>query len=124
MGRLIYTVIGSLDGYLADESGGFDWAAPDEEVLAFVNRREESVAADVSGPTLASDAFRAGLIDEVQLILAPVIVGAGKSYHPAAVAMDLDLVDLTRFSNGMVWLRYDVIRGQAAAPGGPSATSR
>jgi hypothetical protein len=32
MGKLIYSVITSLDGYVADEDGNFDWAAPDEEV--------------------------------------------------------------------------------------------
>jgi dihydrofolate reductase len=37
MVKLIYSPITSLDGYVADESGNFDWAAPDEEVHAFVN---------------------------------------------------------------------------------------
>src|SRR5438128_9990245 len=37
MARLIYSTIASLDGYIADEHGNFDWAAPDEEVHAFVN---------------------------------------------------------------------------------------
>ncbi len=37
MGKLVYSAISSLDGYVADEEGGFDWAAPDEEVHAFVN---------------------------------------------------------------------------------------
>jgi dihydrofolate reductase len=40
MGRLIYTAITSFDGYVADETGSFDWAAPDEEVHAFVNDLE------------------------------------------------------------------------------------
>jgi len=35
--RLIYAAITSLDGYVADEGGGFDWAVPDDEVHAFVN---------------------------------------------------------------------------------------
>jgi hypothetical protein len=35
MARLIYSVIASLDGYVADEDGKFEWAAPDEEVHAF-----------------------------------------------------------------------------------------
>jgi len=34
---LIYAAIASLDGYVADESGNFDWAEPDEDVHAFVN---------------------------------------------------------------------------------------
>jgi dihydrofolate reductase len=37
MAKLIYSAITSLDGYVADESGNFDWAAPDDEVHAFVN---------------------------------------------------------------------------------------
>ncbi len=37
MGRLIYAPITSLDGFIEDEDGRFDWAAPDEEVHAFVN---------------------------------------------------------------------------------------
>ncbi|MGZ6784394.1 MAG: hypothetical protein ACXVF1_17090 [Nocardioidaceae bacterium] len=43
MARLLYTSIASLDGYVADESGGFAWAAPDEEVHAFVNDHERTV---------------------------------------------------------------------------------
>ena len=37
MAKLIYSAIGSLDGYVEDASGKFEWAAPDEEVHAFVN---------------------------------------------------------------------------------------
>jgi dihydrofolate reductase len=37
MGRLVYSVICSLDGYLADASGSFDWAVPSEEVLVAIN---------------------------------------------------------------------------------------
>jgi dihydrofolate reductase len=43
MARLIYSAITSLDGYVADEHGNFDWAAPDEEVHAFVNDLERPV---------------------------------------------------------------------------------
>ena len=35
--KLIYGAFASLDGYLADKDGNFDWAEPDEEVHAFVN---------------------------------------------------------------------------------------
>lgn len=37
MAKLIYSAISSLDGYIADEDGDFDWAMPDEEVHAFIN---------------------------------------------------------------------------------------
>lgn len=37
MGKLIYSMISSLDGYVADTEGNFDWAMPDEEVLATIN---------------------------------------------------------------------------------------
>lgn len=48
---LIYSAIGSLDGYLTDASGGFDWAEPDEKVHAFVNEQERTVAGGgVAGP--------------------------------------------------------------------------
>jgi dihydrofolate reductase len=43
MATLIYSTITSLDGYVADENGNFDWAAPDEEVHTFVNDLERSV---------------------------------------------------------------------------------
>jgi dihydrofolate reductase len=38
--KLVYAAIASLDGYVADETGNFDWAAPDEELHAFVNDLE------------------------------------------------------------------------------------
>ncbi len=43
MAKLIYSAITSLDGYIADEHGNFDWAAPDEEVHTFVNELERPV---------------------------------------------------------------------------------
>jgi dihydrofolate reductase len=43
MARLRYTAIASLDGYIEDRSGSFDWAAPDPEVHAFVNDQERSI---------------------------------------------------------------------------------
>ena len=49
MGRLIYSAIASLDGYVADESGDFEWAAPDEEVHAFVNELERPVGTHLYG---------------------------------------------------------------------------
>ena len=182
MGNLIYSAITSLDGYVADADGKFDWGEPDEEVHSFVNNLERPVgtylygrrlyevmlvwddaaafsdqppyiqdfarlwqAADkvvysttltavstartrierefdpeavrrmkaaverdltVGGPSLAAHAFRAGLVDECHLILAPVVVGGGKQSLPDDVRLDLELVDERRFGNGMVHLRY------------------
>lgn len=185
MGTLIYSAIASLDGYVEDRSGGFDWAAPDAEVHAFVNDLErpigtylygrrmyetmtywetagldgdehEPVEADyaaiwraadkivfsrtldapstertridrdfdpaaieelkrssdrdlsVGGAELAGQAISAGLVDECQLLLCPVLVGGGKRALPDDVRVDLELQDERRFGNGVVWLSYAV----------------
>jgi dihydrofolate reductase len=47
--RLIYSAITSLDGYVADGDGSFDWAAPDPEVFAFVNDLERPVGTYLYG---------------------------------------------------------------------------
>jgi len=49
MARLIYSVIASLDGYVADEDANFDWAEPDEEVHTFVNDLERPVGTYLYG---------------------------------------------------------------------------
>jgi dihydrofolate reductase len=49
MAKLVYSAITSLDGYVADENGAFDWAAPDEEVHAFVNDLERPVGTYLYG---------------------------------------------------------------------------
>jgi dihydrofolate reductase len=49
MAKLIYSTITSLDGYVADEDGNFDWAAPDEEVHAFINDLERRVGTYLYG---------------------------------------------------------------------------
>jgi dihydrofolate reductase len=183
MAKLIYAAITSLDGYIEDEDGRFDWAEPDPEVHAFVNELERPVgtnlygrrmyetmavwqtigtepgdlppevvdfaemwrAADkvvfsrtldavstprtrlerefdadlvrrmkeasdrdlsVGGSGLASEVFRAGLVDEVHLFQTPVIVGGGKSALPLGIRLDLELLDERRFGNGVVHVHY------------------
>lgn len=182
MAKLIYSALMSLDGYIEDESGKFDWAVPDEEVHSFVNdltrpvgvhlygrRMYETMAAwetmhtidgapshildfariwqaadkvvysrtleevssartrierdfdpeavrhmkasaerdiTVSGPDLAAHAFKAGLVDECHLFIAPVVVGGGKQALPGNIRLNLELLDERRFGNGMVYLRY------------------
>ena len=183
MTKLIYTGLISLDGYHSDANGSFDWAAPDEEVHAFVNELERPIGtyllgrrmyevmgywetaldladhpveqeyarvwhgtdkivysatlaepttartrlerrfdpdavrrmkseaeADLSigGPTLAAQALAAGLVDEVRLFLAPVVVGGGTRFLPDDVRLDLELLDQRRFAGGFVYLQYAV----------------
>jgi dihydrofolate reductase len=184
MAKLIYTAIASLDGFTEDASGGFEWAAPDEQVHAYVNDLERPIgtylygrrmyetmrfwetegdgpddgevsadfahlwrAADkvvysasmaepdkartrlerdfdpaaiarlkqasqrdigIGGPTIASAAFRAGLIDECHLFLHPIVIGSGKRALPDDARIRLELLDERRFESGVVHLHYAV----------------
>ena len=49
MAKLIYSAITSLDGYIEDEDGRFDWAEPDEEVHTFFNDLERPVGTHLLG---------------------------------------------------------------------------
>jgi dihydrofolate reductase len=49
MAKLIYSAIASLDGYVTDDAGQFDWAAPDDEVHAFVNDIERPIGTYLYG---------------------------------------------------------------------------
>ena len=60
----------------------------------------------VGGAGLAGQAIKAGLVEELQLFLVPVIVGAGKRALPRGVRRDLELLDTQRFAGGAVYLRY------------------
>ena len=181
--RLIYIANQSLDGYLEDGQGKFDFAEPDEEEHRFIGelvrpmgtylygrRMYETMrvweaeiggesdppfirdfaeiwrAADkvvystslkqvstsktrlertfdvaairemksrarqdigIGGPGLAAHAFRAGLVDEIHLFLAPVIVGGGKPALPDDLRLKLELIDERRFEGtGIVHVHY------------------
>jgi dihydrofolate reductase len=179
MAKLTYGAISSLDGFVADNDGKFDWAEPDAEVHAFVNDLEREVgtylygrrlydvmagwetaasespqlrdfgeiwrAADkvvysrtleavsiartrlerdfdpeairqlksaaardigVGGSELAGQAIRAGLVDEIQLFLTPILVGGGTPALPNDVRVKLELLDERRFADGVVYLHY------------------
>lgn len=49
MGKLVYAALTSLDGFIEDEQGAFDWAVPDAEVHGFVNDLEASIRTHVYG---------------------------------------------------------------------------
>lgn len=78
---------------------------PDE-----VRRLKAEVEHDltVDGPELAGQAIRAGLVDEFQMIVCPVVVGGGKRFFPDGVRLSLDLVEERHFPKGAVVLRYAV----------------
>ncbi len=182
MAKLIYITNVSLDGYIEDSQGNFDWTEPTDEFFAFISdlvrpvntylygRRlyetmavwetdpalaaqselmgdfarvwqgadkvvysttlheasttktqltqnfdpdairslKASAASDltVGGANLAAHAFKAGLVDECQLLVHPVLVGSGKSALPRDTHAQLALLDERRFNNGIVYLRY------------------
>jgi dihydrofolate reductase len=60
----------------------------------------------VAGPNLAAQAIRAGLVDEYELLVVPVMLGGGKPVLPSNVGVKLDLLDERRVGNGWVYLRY------------------
>lgn len=62
----------------------------------------------VGGPTLAALAFAAGLVDECQLYVWPVLLGGGKPALPTDVRADLELLDERRLGAGVVHLTYAV----------------
>ena len=118
MAKLIYSAITSLDGYIEDEDGKFDWAVPDEKVHTFINDLERPVGTYLYGRrmyemmvgwetdhTLAAHAFRAGLIDECHLFIAPILVGGGKHCFPNNLRLKLELLDERRFGNGIAHFR-------------------
>ena len=69
-----------------------------------------SAASDVTvgGSMLAAHAFNAGLVDECQLFIYPVVVGEGKPAFPSDARIQLDLLEEHRFGNGVVNLRYRI----------------
>jgi dihydrofolate reductase len=82
---------------------------------AEVRRLKEQADGDllVGGATLAGTAIRAGLVDVIGLMVAPVIIGGGKPALPRDVHLDLRLTDSRTFPSGTVWLEYHVGGGSS-----------
>ena len=81
----------------------------ERELTANVIRRlKESSPTELSigGAELGGRAITTGLVDELRLLLAPVIVGAGKPALPAGIHSELQLNDTRTFANGFVYLSY------------------
>jgi dihydrofolate reductase len=62
----------------------------------------------VGGPELAAQAIKAGLVDELQLFLTPVVVEGGNQSLPDGVRLSLELVDERRFGSGVAYLHYRI----------------
>jgi len=111
MAKLVYSAITSLDGYVEDAEGKFDWAEPDEREFdpEAIRQLKATAGADLSvgGAALAAEAIEAGLVDEYLVFLVPVLVGGGKRSLPGnGVRVNLELLDERRFRNGTVYLHY------------------
>lgn len=75
---------------------------------AFVDASEHDVS--IGGPTLLAHALRAGIVDELAFIVAPVVLGGGTSALPRGIHLDLELTELHRFENGTFFMSYNVRR--------------
>lgn len=113
MGKLIYSMLTSLDGYTEDDRGEFGLGAPNEEVHACVNELASSVGTYLYGRRMyeTMQALRAGVVDEVQMFVFPVVVGGGKRFFPAGVRLVLDLIEERGFGSGVLAARYSVRGG-------------
>ena len=72
-------------------------------------RRLKAAAArriTIGGANLAGQALAAGLVDELRLLMVPVVLGGGKPCLPKGVSLPLRLVETRRFASGVVYLRY------------------
>jgi dihydrofolate reductase len=78
-----------------------------------VQERKDRSAVDLSvgGPGLAGAALRSGLVDDVHLLVVPVVLGGGKPAFPEGVGCELQLADHRRFAGGVVHLHYRVVLG-------------
>ena len=69
-------------------------------------KAEATVPISVGGATLAAQAIRDGLVDDIHQFVHPVVIGGGTRFLPADVRLELELVDDHRFADGVVYLHY------------------
>jgi dihydrofolate reductase len=75
-----------------------------------VRAAKDAAARDllIGGPNLAAQALAAGLVDEIRLYVWPIVLGGRSPALPPGGRLDLELLDLRRFTSGVVHLRYRV----------------
>ena len=74
-------------------------------------QREFDGEIEVGGPTLAAQFIERGLVDEYQLVVHPVVLGAGTPYFPPGVSLrDLRRIETRAFASGAIYLGYEAIR--------------
>lgn len=77
-----------------------------DEVRALKDQASTDIL--IGGPGIVAHALRAGLVDEIQVVVSAVTVGAGKTAFPTDLRLDLELIDERRFDNGTTYLAYRV----------------
>ncbi len=77
------------------------------EILEMKSTYERDIT--VGGPNLAAQALRAGLVDECQLFLTPVVVGGGKPALPTDTRLTFELIGERKFRSGVVFLNYRTV---------------
>ena len=80
------------------------------EAIATARAAAGGKTVELFGATVAAQAFAAGLVDEVIVHIAPVVLGAGIPFPPGSGRADLELVEATRGDGGVMSLRYRVKR--------------
>ena len=80
-------------------------------------RQVRANSRSISGPTLAAEALRHDLVDDVELYLVPVIIGGGLRALPVGVRAGLELAEQRRFGNGFVLLHYRRVRPAGSGSG-------
>jgi len=92
------------------ESAGWGTEVQREVDPAAVRSLAEEGDLVVGGAELAASFFRAGLVDQVWIYVMPVVIGAGRSLFEPGQTLDLELIGSQAFGNGVVELRYAVLR--------------
>ena len=86
------------------------WSAPSTRSRCALSSPRADHDVLVGGPGLAEQTLRAGLVDEIGVVVVPAVVGGGTPYLPDGLRLDLRLLDERRFAGGFAALRYAVRR--------------